>query len=322
VRKEQITTPKYQKDTEEELFLQHLNDALVPLEEETYREVGEVYPTLHIIGVPRSGTTLLSQLICAHTNIGCINNLIAAFWKAPTVGIRLSRKLGIGGTSNFQSFFGRTRGVGEPHEFGYFWHHLLGYPELAYQGPDFEDRIDWDRVRLVLTNMAHAYSRPIALKSFLLIWHMKKVQSVMPKTCFVYIKRDPIDNALSLLHCRREFLGSADKWASIKPAEYTKLKDADYPVQIAGQIYYLERQIERQIDEIREKNTLTMTYEKLCANPAYELSRVLDLLNTFGAKVSLVSTPPKSFNHHRNPNKDKEKTYIKNAFSRIDRDYL
>ena len=106
------------------------------------------------MGVPRSGTTLVSQLVSAHLDVGYINHLVAAFWRAPVTGIRLSKKLikGVRETS-FASEFGRTSHLWEPHEFGYFWAHHLQQEDMSAPKPGAATRIDWEVLRRVLLNI-------------------------------------------------------------------------------------------------------------------------------------------------------------------------
>lgn len=297
LRKEPEVTQGYKKDPEDERFLEKLNGILGRHQEEDYQgNLEEIYPTLHIIGAPRSGTTPLLQLLATHLDIGYINNLIASFWQAPVYGIRLSKKLIPPGVpSCFQSDFGRTRGMHEPHEFGYFWSLILGYKELLEPESGFEERIDWDRLRLILVNMTHAFGRPIIFKTFHLAWHVTRMQKVLPKTCFIRIRRDPLQNAASIFRMRKKFLGSAEKWASLKPAEYSWLKDEPYWRQVAGQVYYLEKSMTKQIREIGGHNILEVTYEDFCRNPKGILYQVKELLARNGNEVDLISEPPESF---------------------------
>jgi LPS sulfotransferase NodH len=296
MRIEQDLAEAYRKNARDEAFLDKLNRILAPFNDEEYADVPEDYPTLHVIGVPRSGTTLLSQLISSHLDVGYINHLIAAFWRAPIYGIRLSRKvLPPRMPSTFQSDFGRTAHIYEPHEFGYFWSQLLGYQEMLQQDAKFEESIDWNRVALVLKNMTHAFERPIVFKSFLLGWHIARIQQVLPKTCFVRVRRDPLQSAISLLKMREQFLGSAEKWASFKPAEYSWLKGEPYWKQIAGQVYYLDQALSEQIRQAGGRNVLEVTYEELCREPRQVLNQVRDLLEQHGVTVGLTSEPPASF---------------------------
>jgi hypothetical protein len=319
MREDPVLAEAYKKNQEEELFLENFNNILAPYEKESYKKMEEKFPTLHIIGAPRSGTTILMQLICSHLDVGYINNLIAAFWKTPTIGIRLSKKLlPTRVPSSYNSDFGRTKDITEPHEFGYFWSSLLGYPEMSYQGDDFENCTDWDHVKMVLTNMIATYNCPIVFKSLWMAWHLKKMQEVLPKTCFIFIRRNPVDNALSLLYYRKKFLGSIERWVSMKPSEYEMLKEKPYWEQIAGQVYFIEKLILNGIKQIGNRNVVELSYEDICKNPRAELSKVLQLLNENGGNVNFISKPPDSFQSYVEKTESKEEQIlIKNAVMKI-----
>jgi len=294
-RIEPEVTGKYKKDPVQEEFLARLNSILEPFQEEDYqKDLPELYPTIHVVGVPRSGTTLVTQLLAAHTDLGYINNLIAAFWKAPVYGIRLSKHLvDSQRTSSYQSEFGRTKGINEPHEFGYFWTSLLNYRQMLE--PEDDKQIDWQRLRLILTNMTHAYGNAIFFKSFLLGWHMCQMQEILPRTCWIHIKRDPIQNALSILDFRLKFLGSKERWVSLKPKEYHWLKDRPYWEQVAGQVYFLEKRLQAQLKHIPEHNKLSISYEELCARPEILFEKLADILNRQNLSFSKIGQIPSSF---------------------------
>ncbi len=118
---------KYRKDVGEERFLESFNDFLGSREKEFMKQDGPGYPNIFIFGAPRSGTTLLSQVLALCLDIGYIDNLIARFWKAPLQGIRLSKILLQDlRRTDFSSVHGVTIDLTEPHEFGYFWTRWLG----------------------------------------------------------------------------------------------------------------------------------------------------------------------------------------------------
>lgn len=285
-------TAEYRKNPDDEQFLEKINKLLAPFQEQDYQEISEKYPILHITGVPRSGTTLLVQLLAVHTNIGYINNLISAFWRAPVYGIRLSKKLKISlNNSNYKSNFGRTNGIAEPHEFGYFWSHLLGYREMQ-EGSIIDSSIDWSRFQLVLNNMAHAFEHPIVFKSFLSGWHMEKIQEALPKTCWVRIRRNRMQTALSILEMRKKMLGSEHNWASLKPKEYKWLKTEPYWRQIAGQVVFIEKRHSKQILLLPSTNVIDVTYEQLCREPLKVLNAIIGMMQDQGGDVELVSQPP------------------------------
>jgi len=296
-RIEPKVTKEFQKNPDTESFLEKLNKILEPHQEEEYIPgLPEQYPIIHVIGVPRSGTTLLMQLFASHTDIGYINNLIAAFWRAPIYGIKLSRHLIPNRKiSSYQSRFGRTNDIYEPHEYGYFWAELLEYREMLEQSGK---SVNWQRVRLLLTNISHTFNKPVVFKSFLLGWHVLDVQKIMPKTVWVHVWRDPIQNALSLLEMRRKFLGSVERWASIKPKEYHWLKEKPYWVQVAGQVYFLEKRYRAQIRQLPRQQWLSIRYEQLCSSPGAFLRQMKQKIQHLDANIEITSQP-KRFNVHR-----------------------
>src|SRR5688572_30011389 len=83
--------PAHEKDAAHERFLLQLNEsiALMPLDEAVADSSSQL-PVVYIVGAPRSGTTLVSQLLAKYLDVGYINNLIARFWMRPLAGIRLS----------------------------------------------------------------------------------------------------------------------------------------------------------------------------------------------------------------------------------------
>ena len=279
---------RFRKDPEQERFLGDLNTALAGFEEERYDPTAEERPTLHVIGAPRSGTTLLYQVVTGGLDVGAVTNLVAAFWRAPVTGLRLARALGADRVrSDFVSTFGRTQGVREPHEFGYFWNHHLRYPDLRERGPEHEDAIDWDRLALVIRNMARAAGAPMAFKPMLLVWHLERMVRAMPRTCYVWIRRDRLATALSLLEMRRSLLGSFDGWVSLRPRE--PLDEEPPWRQVAAQVVLVERTIAAAAERLGPERVLEVAYDELCEEPTRVLERTRELLGSHGHAPDVVA---------------------------------
>lgn len=275
MRKDQKLSQKYRKNQRFEEVITSLNDQLAKSQNQILDDVHEDFPTVHILGAPRSGTTLVSQLIPSFLPFGHINNLIAAFWKAPVYGVELSNKLlGNNYKSNFQSDFGRTSGINEPHEFGYFWNYHLKYEQLQQKAQEHEKNVDWHRLSVLLKNITHSYQRPVVFKSFLAGFHSHKLYSQLNKTGFIYLKRDLVDNTLSILKLRKELNGDPAIWGSIKPRQYEVLKNLTVYEQIVGQILCLEHEYMTQLENIPNKNKIIASYEEICANPSSFLKRI------------------------------------------------
>lgn len=286
---------KYRKVTESytlnqnfENILSEINEAITSVQEKYFQSIENTFPGIHIIGVPRSGTTLLSQLMIDNFDVGYINNLIASFWKAPVFGVELSKKLLSGNNEkNFISDFGRTQSIYEANEFNYLWYELLGYGDHIQRGDNYSKKINWSRVKKVLNNIIFAYGKPVVFKSFMLGWHASEFQKKCKNACFVWVKRDPFQTAVSILNMRKNFLGNVDEWASFKPEKYNKLKNLSYWEQVAGQVYYLEKVVESQIKKLPKSNYVIVEYENLCIDPKKELGNIKKLVNQNGGSLQL-----------------------------------
>lgn len=276
----------YQKNAAQEDFLSRVNRILEPYDRQWELPGNDAHPTVHIIGPPRSGTTFVNQLICHHLDIGYINHLIAAFWEAPVHGILLARKL-LSGTyaSQFQSEFGRTSEIHEPHEFGYFWSSHLRYRDMRQRDESHGRQIDWRRLAEVLQRMTRAFERPIVFKPFLLIWHLRDFQRVQSNSLFIRIHRDPVDNAVSLLQSREKFLGSAEKWLSLRPLACDSVDEHPPWYQVAAQVFHINQWLDAQTSRMIPRSVLNLDYAEVCREPAAATEAVHHFLHSHGVEL-------------------------------------
>lgn len=291
-RKDQEFISKYSKSQDFEKVISSLNMALVSKEELfSQDEAKENYTNIHILGVPRSGTTLINQYLASGLDVGYINNLIAAFWKAPLHGVHLSKKLlGTNFCSSFDSAFGKTLAIKEPHEFGYFWSDILGFDDL--KAPTSEQKRNQNLVHLSnqLNNISNAFDKPVIYKSIFLGWSASRVAELMPKSLFIYVKRNWMDNALSLLKIRDKYFQNHETWASFKPAEYQELKSMTPIEQVVGQVYYLNRSFEKEMSKIKAANKITINYEDFTKRPKDLTELIIYKARCLGGKVNQDET--------------------------------
>ncbi len=321
MRQDPEVTEPYRKNEDEEHFLSMLNDALESLEATLQVSGDSQHPLVFVLGLPRSGTTIVSQAIISRFGIGYVSNLTAAFWKAPVCGVRLARKLLTGEyLSCYQSDYGRTKGASEPHEFGYFWSTHLGYTELAHGKVTETAPVDWAGVSSVLNSMAEAQGAPFLFKNLLCNWHASDLAASLSRSCFIVVKRNATDNALSLLNMRENMLGDRDKWASAKPAAYEWLKYEDCWTQVAGQVRYLQQELDAQIAVIAPSRVLEVDLEKFCASPSGYLERVADLVQGVGGAITGNGNPVPVFRYRDlRDGLDADRVRIERAFSKFSR---
>lgn len=292
-------TGNYQKQQAFEDALSSLNNQLNVSQNELFQENLTDQVTVHVIGAPRSGTTLVTQLALSNIEVGYINNFIATFWNAPLYGIHLSKKiLGENYQSDLKSDFGRTTNVQEPHEFGYFWKHQLNYTDHLQQTYIEKHSIPWEKLKNILYQMCAAYTKPILFKSFLYGFHIKEAVQKMPKTLFIYIERDLYQNAYSILKLRRKMFGDETTWASMKPHQYSFLKNENIYRQIMGQVLFLNYEYKKQLALIPDTNKLLLSYSNLCSNTTSTIQQVHSKINEL-ENVNYVAQPESNIKENR-----------------------
>jgi hypothetical protein len=273
-------------------FLWELNKAVEGLEQKISFDVPSP-PSIFIIGVPRSGTTLVSQILSACADVGYVNNLMARFWMAPAVGASLSLHVLNRRVFTGSSTFGQTRYAEEPHEFGQFWRTVLNYEDMVQKSSDKD--ISWENLATTLNRVASVYEKPVVYKVFQLYWHLAVFHKYLPSAKWIWIRRDPVENALSLLQMRKEKTGDFNTWFSARPMGAEKYDHKPAWVQVAAQVKLIEDWIEKQLAGIPAENSFQISLDDLCSNPIQttkNLARMLDIkifdeyLNDIADKVA------------------------------------
>jgi len=245
-------------------FLQKLNNSVKCLEND-FPVNPEAPPSFFIIGVPRSGTTLISQLLSACTDVGYVNNLMARFWMAPTVGARLSLEVLRRRIFTGVSSFGQTQYVEEPHEFGGFWRSVLNYHDMTQKETD--DGIDWNNLATTLKRISTVFGKPVVYKVFLLYWHLEKFHSYLPTSKWIWVRRNSVENALSLLQMRKAKTGGLETWFSARPIAAYKYDREPAWVQVAAQVKLIEDWIEGQLSLIPSDASVQVNLDEIYNEP-------------------------------------------------------
>lgn len=267
---------QYKKNLKEEEFLKEVNEVLRDREKMHYLGGSVKHPFVFIFGLPRSGTTLMSQLLAYSFDIGYVNNFIARFWLAPVTGIRLFRIFyGNEQSRNFQSNYATTKDLTGIHEFGYFWRYWLQKERISdvVNLEESRQRIDWEGLRLTLINMQGEFGKGCCAKNIFGSYHMKELTDLLGKVLFIFIERDPLDVAVSILEARKKYYEDLNLWWSYAPPEYYKIRNLSYKEQIGGQIYYLQRFYNHELRKI-PNNVLKFNYKEVCENPQAVLDKV------------------------------------------------
>jgi hypothetical protein len=295
------------KDLAQDEALESLNELLASVEAELEAQVvAPDLPLVFVLGPPRSGSTLVSQILAASGGYGFISNFAARFWRAPALGVRLERTLRPWedvGQTNFRSTRGRTAQWNEPNEFGYFWSrwfdcgqntHKLGAAELAL--------LDLPALRRALGAIEREWCRPLMFKNntwftFQADW----LAHSFPRSVFVACERDLSFVAQSLLLSRLDKYGDARRWWSVRPPSYDAIKDLPPIEQVARQAVGIDVEMRRATAAIAPERVVWASYGRVCADPRGLLSDVVEHCRQQGARIDpqLAAVPERFLSEDR-----------------------
>lgn len=289
-------TEDFQKNDSLESFLIQINNDLWPAEANIVNHQTINYPPLFIVGPLRSGTTLMLQWL-ANLGLAYPSNLMSRFYRAPILASKIqllltdprynyrNEILDFNSYIEFASDNGKTQGALAPNEFWYFWRRFLPFKDVDYLPTEsLLNQVDTQLLKSELAGMMNVFQKPIALKAMILNYNIDFLDHIFPNTVFIHIKRDPLANIESALQARKRQLGSINEWYSFKIPEYDDLINRDPYEQVAGQIYYTNKAIEKSLSKIPQHKQLTVNYEQFCQSPETVFYQLQDKLADNGCQ--------------------------------------
>ncbi|MBB1032741.1 sulfotransferase [Dietzia sp. SLG310A2-38A2] len=277
------------KGADYEGFLRRLNRA-------TLSEFGDDQPTsshqlsIQITGYPRSGTTLLFQLLAKSRALGYPSNIMAPYWRTPHVGAALQSALSaVAPPIQLASLGGRTSDPLGPHEFGYFWRELQGHDSMSLKA----DRppAPGSEARRVLDLVNDAFQAPTVYKNFLAPIHHHYISSEVGRSRFIDIQRDVRDTAASMVGLRRRLNVDSSSFLGPIPRQPRLHYQSDVEM------------VCHQISDMRNAASdakfedspyrLTVDYAHMCSDPVQIVSEILDYCGASYTEADLGSIPSK-----------------------------
>ena len=266
-------TSGFGKNAEREALLGKMNDLLVSAElelEQTTTEAPE--PLLFILGPPRSGTTLVSQLTQASQAFCTLTNLAAHFWKAPALGLMLSSVLEMRNgdtTSDFKSLRGVTGDLWEPHEFGYFWSRWFDLgQETHFLDPETRARVDTEGLVRSIVAMQSVQRRPLAFKNNTWFsFQADLLAEVFPQSVFISCSRDPYYVAQSIWMQRIDLYGDPARWWSVRPPDYADIIQLPPLEQVARQAVSIELTTSKTLARVDPARVIRADYTDVVREP-------------------------------------------------------
>jgi hypothetical protein len=256
------------------LFLQRMLGLLKPLgaleKSVVNRENREVYPPVFIIGAPRTGSTLLFRLLIRKFHFAYLTNLQNLFYLCPALVAKLSALLGKPAKNQKATadIYGYIKGTFSPSEAGAIYRHWLH--ESDFSG-DLLTGAEASLVRNSINYISRTANAPFLSKNLLNSMRMRNILKVNPGSFFIWMQRDPLYTAQSILKFRRAVLGNDRAWGGTIPENYETIKSLPPVEQVIWQVKGTNDYISKMIKEHGISNLVEIHYESLCREPVQHL---------------------------------------------------
>jgi len=253
-------------------YLSRTQKLCIPFEDKQLcfsRNNSSEYRPIFVLGLPRSGSTLVYQLLVASSECSYFSNLASIMPHAPITVSRLTKVIGGQKTPPiFQSRYGNTTLWNEPSVGVPIWGRWFSMTQEYIKGNCLNEPM-LNELRSTIYGMQNNFSAPFIGK-----WQgFNSVTASMDKafpTCFfVRVKRSYNNVAQSILRARKEELGDINKWFSSRTSAYSEIIQStkDPILQVCLQILNLEKDLDNFFSILPENRKIIVDYADICKNP-------------------------------------------------------
>ena len=231
-----------------------------------------------VLGAPRTGSTVLYQIMCRQFGLPYISNLTNdQFAKTPIVGLALQKSLPV--AIGLTSRYGKTNGPMQPSEgsgvmtawFG------GGHPSAIVSAR----ALPGAEVHLLRTlNAAEAlYDAPLLIKNAWNCFRVPYLAQTLPDARFIWIRRTIADAAKSDLSARYKTKSSAQDWNSATPANFEALKLLPPSAQVVENQHEFNRAVGQGLHAHAAGRWHQVWYEDLCLHTHGAVQGISEFLN-------------------------------------------
>jgi hypothetical protein len=223
---------------------------------------------IFIIGLPRSGSTLLFQVLTSNYKFSFFSNLANVFYKGSSLVLSIfkkqHRKFKL---ERFDSDYGYTKGFFSPSEGGSIYRDWFG----ENKKPDKE------RINKTIDAYTKIVKAPFIFKNLNASFHLEAITEIFPNAFFILINRDLRFVCQSIYHTTIH--GEGINIDGLTREELLENKD---PLgELAIRLKSFDKEIKEKLSE-NTSNYLQVDYSDLCSSP----QKVLEDINSADKKNS------------------------------------
>ncbi|HET60334.1 MAG TPA: sulfotransferase [Chloroflexi bacterium] len=254
-------------------------------------------PNIWIIGPPRSGTTLLYQVLLKRYKFAYISNFASVFYKAPILATGIAHILfnSRDAVIEFESDYGKTSNWLGPHEAGAFWYRWFPKGDYVYVPPNALSQNHLKLLKREVIGLGLFMKAPVLFKNVYNSMRIAPIVETFPNACFLVCNRDPLDSAQSILNGRAKFYNDKSEWLSVPPKEVEQIRQHPYWQQVTEQVYYIYQQIDEDKQRYGTNRFLEIDYGQLCKSTHKTLQEIEEFLVEHSIELMAIDDVPEQF---------------------------
>jgi len=172
--------------------------------------------------------------------------------------------------TSLSSQYGYIKGLFSPSEAGIIYRKWFGEADFVACEPTVKKELVFRSV----CHLTGLFGAPFLSKNLNNSLRLKRITRIFPDAVFIWITRDPLYTAQSLLLMRQSLYGSMASWASVKPEAWEKVQDLSPFEQVVWQVKSINDYIGRVFDGAETEKLIHISYEQLCKNPEAALQKI------------------------------------------------
>jgi hypothetical protein len=222
-------------------------------------------PLIFVVGPPRSGTTLVAQVLIRHLPVCYINNLTAVFPRSPiTSNVLFGRWMG-SKKVGYTSYYGKSRHFSGPNDALYIWDRWLGKDRSLI--PTTLVEAEKKDMVAFFAAFQEVFRRPLVNKVNRLVTCAHLVAEILENSYFLCLTRDPLWLGQSLLRARLEIHGDPTLAYGISKPDLPRPEKDEGIHDVCEQVRFYEKTIEEQQRIIGRERFWIVPYESFCRSP-------------------------------------------------------
>lgn len=228
------------------------------------------YPLILIVGPPRSGTTMMYQVLAYCLDVTFPNNLSSMFPRSPTTLSGLANKR----RSDFNSYYGQTARMSGANDAFHIWDRWLGTDRyVARTELSDDERAD---MRQFFSSWTAKYNKPFLNKNNRNVQCIKILAECLPNAFFVAVNRDPVCVARSLIHATQLVHGDKSAGWGLQCQEvHCEEEPLGYVHDVCDQVRRNLEELNGQLDQLAPSRYINISYETFCTDPDTQIDQLL-----------------------------------------------